>query len=630
MLEAQAHRGPDDWGLLVPDALVGAERFARLFEGGRREHLRRYAGGGRPGVVLGARRLSILDLSSHGRMPMGSGDSGRWVAHNGEIYNFRELRDDLGSAGAPFRSGSDTEVILRGYATWGDDVVRRLRGMFAFAIFEAAPRPRLLLARDRLGIKPIYYHRDRERLVFASEVRALRCSGLVPEEPNPEAIARFLQLGSVPSPITTVKDLVSLPPAHCLTVEEGAVPGPRRYWSLADVAAHRPVSGILGRLGDAAERTGALLEESVGLHLASDVPLGVFLSGGIDSSALVAVASRTRETPLTTLSVVFDERAYSEAPYARRVAERYRTDHREITVRSRDFFEAMPRYFRAMDEPTVDGVNTYLVSEQARRAGVTVVLSGTGGDELFLGYEHHRRWASLDRVRRMLGAVPGAPRRALLRFGARAGTAMGRGGLEKLEYLERSSVAAVYMAVRGLFGPRRVQDLLGISRGELEAYGSPLPDTERPAAAEALQFFEFAHYLQNQLLKDIDVMSMAHSVETRVPFLDHRLVEHVLGLPVEARLAGGAHKPLLIRALGDALPREVWDRPKMGFTFPLGPWLRQRADELRAVCLEGTLLERKAVEAVWDEFVGGRLHWSRAWALVVLARFAAGRKMRAA
>ena len=208
---------------------------------------------------------------------------------------------------------------------------------------------------------------------------------------------------------------------------------------------------------------------------------------------------------------------------------------------------------------------------------------------------------------------------------------MGRRGLERLEYLERPSVAGLYLAVRGLFapeaGPGPARDQSGGARGVRVPASR---DAERPAAAEALQFFEFAHYLQNQLLKDIDVMSMAHSVETRVPFLDHRLVEHVLGLPVEARLAGGAHKPLLIRALGDALPRDVWDRPKMGFTFPLGAWLRQRADELRAECLERTLLERKAVEAVWDGFADGRLHWSRAWALVVLARFAAVRKTRAA
>ena len=266
MLQAQTHRGPDDWGLLVPDALIGADGFARRLETGRQEHLQTYAGGGRPGVVLGARRLSILDLSPHGRMPMGSADSERWVAHNGEIYNFRELRDDLGGTGASFRSRSDTEVILRGHETWGDDVVRRLRGMFAFAIFEAAPRPRLAArprsTRDQADLLP-----PRLATVWSSRPRCglLLSSGLVPEEPNPEAIVRFLQLGSVPSPITTVKDIVSLPPAHCLTVEGGDVADPRRYWSLADVAGRRSASGDPERIGDAGERTGALLEESVAL-----------------------------------------------------------------------------------------------------------------------------------------------------------------------------------------------------------------------------------------------------------------------------------------------------------------------------------------------------------------------------
>jgi asparagine synthase (glutamine-hydrolysing) len=633
MLDAQAHRGPDDWGLLVPDALAGSAYFEGLAAALPRAHVRVYAAGGGPGAVLGCRRLSILDLSSDGRMPMGHEDGRLWVTHNGEIYNYRELRDELVRAGRSFRSATDTEAILAGYAAWGDEVLPRLRGMFAFAVFEVSPRPRLFLARDRFGIKPLYYYRDRERLVFASEVRALLASGLVPEEPDPEALIRFLRWGSVPAPLTTVKDVLALPAGHCLRIEAGDLTL-RRYWDLADVTRRRAASAAPVDRDEAAAATRALLEESVRLHLVSDVPRGVFLSGGIDSSALVALAARRPDARLATLSVVFDEPGYSEAAYARLVAGRYGTDHREIPVRARDFFDALPRYFRAMDEPTIDGVNTYLISAAARQAGLTVVLSGTGGDEVFLGYGHHRRGESLSRAQRLLAACPLRPRRALLGLAAAAGAAMGRSGADRLAYLDRPSHAAVYLAVRGLFGPRQIQGLLGIGEAELASYGLLLDEAGGPGGRTlpaAIERFEFAHYLQNQLLRDTDVMSMAHSVETRVPYLDHRLVEYALALPISSRLAGGGAKPLLVRALGDALPRAVSSRPKMGFTFPFAPWMRQRADELRAVSLERkAALEPKAVEGVWDGFTAGRLHWSRVWALVVLARFDAGRRKGAA
>ena len=632
MLDAQEHRGPDDWGLLVPDSLAGSPDLARLADAPARAHVRTYAADGRPGAVLGSRRLSILDLSPEGRMPMGDADGRLWVTHSGEIYNYRELRGDLGRAGMSFRSATDTEAILGGYAAWGDEVLPRLRGMFAFAVFEAAPRPRLFLARDRFGIKPVYYYRDRERLVFASEVRALLRSALVPEEPDPEALIRFLQWGSVPAPLTTVKDVLALPAGHCLRVDAGGSTL-RRYWDLADAARRRTAAAPSVDRDEAAARTRALLEESVRLHLVSDVPRGVFLSGGIDSSALVALAGGVGDAPLTTLSIVFDEPGHSEAAYARLVALRCGTDHREVPIRARDFFEALPGYFRAMDEPTIDGVNTYLVSAAAKRAGLTVVLSGTGGDEVFLGYGHYRRGRSLSLVRRLLEACPAAPRRAVLRLSAAAGARMGRTGLDRLEYLATPSRVGMYLTVRGLFGPRQVQALVGISQAEMESYGPPLPEAGGAGSQplpEALEGFEFTHYLQNQLLKDTDVMSMAHSVETRVPFLDHRLVEYVLGLPIGSRLAGGAPKPLLVRALGDALPPAVWRRPKMGFTFPFAPWLSERAAELRAVSLERTAaLDPKAVEGVWTGFMAGRLHWSRAWALVVLARFDAGRRTAA-
>ncbi len=628
MTDAQVHRGPDDWGLLVPESVAATPEVRSLARAGRGEHVRTYPDSGAgPSAVLGARRLSILDLSERGRMPMGSADGRLWIAHNGEIYDYRELRAELG--GDSFHSDTDTEVILRGYAAWGEEVVPRLRGMFAFALFEAAPRPRLLLARDRLGVKPLYWSRDRERFVFASEVGALLRSGIVPDETNTEAFVRFLQLGSIPAPQTTVREVTALGAGQLLVVgSEGATA--RRYWDLSAHRAHPCESAVAGKAAVANAR--ALLEESTQLHLLSDVPLGIFLSGGMDSAGLVALSSQARKAPVTTLSVTFDEPAYDEGRYARLVADRYRTDHHELVVRGPEFFARLRGVLGAMDEPTVDGVNTYFVAEAAKRIGLKVVLSGAGGDELFLGYGHFRRAATFERIRMVLGSLPRTARRSVIRSVVAGGTAAGRDGLEKLEYLVEPSPESFYLAARGLFGPRQIQELVGIGSAELDALGpafTPLAGASR-GVLDAFERLEFAHYLQNQLLKDTDVMSMAHSLEVRVPYLDHRLVECVAALPAGIKLGRDRPKALLLDALGEALPRAVWDRPKMGFTLPFDPWMRQRAGELEAQTLESKKFERRAVETIWRKFRAGRVHWSRPWALLVLAAFDAARRQRAA
>jgi asparagine synthase (glutamine-hydrolysing) len=630
MMDAQFHRGPDDWGILVPNSLATNLALPSVLRGGDR--LRTYPDLGLgPGVILGTRRLSILDLSEQGRMPMGRADARFWITYNGEIYNYRELRTELEGLGEPFRSATDTEAILRGYAVWGESVVERLRGMFAFALFEATPRPRLLLARDHFGIKPLYYHQDRERLIFASEVRALLRSGMVPDEAEPEALIRFLQLGSVPVPRTTIRNVAVLPAGYYLAMDAQRA-ALRRYWDLSTYWWRRSDPAPAVSPDEAAATTRALLEESTRLQLVSDVPLGVFLSGGVDSSGLVALASQFRGAPVTTVSITFEEPAYSEAPYARLVAERHGTAHRAVVLRARDLFDAMPRIFTAMDEPTVDGVNSYFVSEAAKRAGLTVVLSGTGGDELFFGYGHFRRSAALDRLCRLLGAVPVQARRGLIRAVLLGGVALGRPGLDRLHYMEQPSLDNAYLLVRGLFNPRQIRDLLGIGEAEFEAWGPAWPPVDKEETGGMLGTFarlEFTHYLQNQLLKDADVMSMAHSVETRVPYLDHRLVEYVMGLSPALKLEGDQPKPLLLKALGDSLPREVWDRPKMGFTLPFELWMRQHADELESASASTKWLQRSAIGAIWREYKAGRVHWSRPWALVVLAAFDASRKTMA-
>jgi asparagine synthase (glutamine-hydrolysing) len=628
MLDAQIHRGPDDWGLLIPDSAMATRDVRAFLAGFDAAHVRTYAAVAEaPAVVLGSRRLAIIDRSSRGRMPMGTADGRGWIVYNGETYNYRELRAELEGAGR-FASDSDTEVILRSLDVWGPAALPRLRGMFSLAHFEPGPPPRLLLARDRFGIKPLYWYRDRTRMLFASEVAAVLQSGLVPDEASPEALARFLEWGSVPAPLTTIKDVRALPPAHLLRVDTSGVQL-ERYWDLgAAVEAARHGA----RAAPAGQATRGLLEETVRLHLVSDVPLGVFLSGGIDSAGLAALAAEARTSPLTTLSVGFDEAALSETRYARLMAARIGADHHEVLLRSPEVFAAMPRFFGAMDQPTVDGLNTWCIARAAREAGLTVVLSGLGGDEVFWGYRHLRRTAGLEAARLAMAALPRAGRRAASWLATGLAAASGRPGLDRWGALETPTAQGVYRLVRGLYPPEAARTILGL--GAADAATRPDPPAEGFGGArdlrEALTRLEFSHYLGDQLLRDADVMSMAHSIEVRVPYLDHRLVEHVLALPAALKLARARPKPLLLNALGDRLPREVWDRPKMGFTFPMARWMRERAADLERLCLEDKRLERPAVEAVWRSFAAGRCHWSRPWALVVLSRSVYDRRERLA
>jgi asparagine synthase (glutamine-hydrolysing) len=627
MMDAQVHRGPDDWGLLVPDAILGTIPADVLQRARDRDQFRAYPYSGRgPGVVLGVRRLSILDRASRARTPMGTRDGRLWIAHNGEAYNYRELRDALADTGA-YRSEGDSEVLLRGWHTWGDGVLDRVRGMFALAMFEAGPSARLHLVRDRFGIKPLYYHPTEERVVFASEVRALLESGMVPERIDLAVVARFLQMGSVPSLESTVKDVRAVPAGHVVSVGlEGLATRP--YWELS---AHLDGAMSDQSAAGAVASTRALLESATALHLASDVPLGLFLSGGVDSAALAALVARTRPEPLVTLSVGFDEPGYSETRYARLIAERCGTDHREVHLGSTDVFPELPSVFAAMDEPTVDGVNTYFVARAARAVGLTVALSGIGGDEVFLGYRHLRAARALEVPRAVLDALPAWARRASVTALRGAGVLSRRKGISKLAYLEEPSAEGAYRVFRALFTPAEVRELLGMGRAELdlEEAGHLAPRAAR-SLTQQFTALEFRGYLQSQLLRDADVMGMAHSVEIRVPYLDHRLVEHVLGLPLACKIAPRESKPLLTRALGDDLPREVWDRPKMGFTFPFDSWMRRRAEELTAISLDQTPLAPGPVRDVWRAFEAGRIHWSRPWALLVIAQVLAARRRAAA
>jgi asparagine synthase (glutamine-hydrolysing) len=597
MSRALTHRGPDDAGVYL-------------------------SGDGRVGLVN--RRLAIVDLSPAGHMPMGSEDAGVWLTYNGEVYNAAALRRDLEAAGHRFRSTGDTEVVLRGYLQWGADVVHRLDGMFALGLYDGRGPRRLLLARDRLGIKPPHYAATGEAFVFASELRALQASGLVARRLSPAGLVGYLLLGSVPCPLTIYDGVQALEPGSTLTLEVGeAAPSPvaRRYWTLPAGVETQPGAG------DPVERVRGLLGDAVASHLVSDVPLGAFLSGGLDSSAVVALMRAATAGPIRTCSMVFEEARYSEAPYARAMAEAVSAEHHERVVTAGEVAAELDRIAWAMDQPTIDGVNSYFVARTAREAGLTVALSGLGGDELFGGYAN--TFAGVPRVLRAVRLARAVPAGAsVTRAGLRHLAGPGRWARVADALTRPASPASAYIACRGLFSPGEARDLLPPDVWEAGSRAlDPVREVARRADAPDGRLFswvsraELLTYTHHQLLRDTDVMSMAHSLEVRVPLLDHRLVEGVLGLPEAARRDGGPAKGLLRRAVADLLPAAVRDRrDKQGFVFPFDAWLR---GPLRRTCREWQagltgLLRPEAVARVQDAYEAGRLHWSRAWALAAL------------
>jgi len=629
MMAVQIHRGPDGEGLIPVGEI--SDELIELLPTTSRVSLAHVSSS----VVLGHRRLAIIDLSDAGRQPLSNEDGTVWLTYNGEVYNYRALREDLVHAGHRFTSHTDSEVVVHGYEEWGiEGLLARLRGMFAFALYDArtdrrkgrAQTTRLILARDRFGIKPLYYSHYDEGLLFASEVRALLATGLISDETDPPALIRFLQLGSVPVPLTTAKCVRALPAGQYLVADHEST-RLCSYWRLSEVLTRASALSVCQPEAVVIDTTRALLDEAVGSHLLSDVPLGAFLSGGVDSSSLVALAARQRPTPLATLSVSFSEAAYDESPYAQRVAAQYHTIHRELLLHSTECFSALPDIMDAMDQPSADGVNTYFVAKAAKQIGLTVALSGIGGDEVFLGYDHLKRTPSWGRVLAMLRQLPRRARHTVLATGARVGVLCGRAGAEKLCYLTTPSDEHLYLFFRGLFTRRQIQDLLGIGEHEVADIAPLFPlesrDTSQPLSV-ALTLLEFHVYLQSQLLRDADCMGMVHGLEIRVPFLDHRLVEYVLGLPLTLKRCRGMNKPLLVRALGEALPRSIWDRPKQGFTFPFAQWLRQHGEEFKVCTKDSQIFAKRAVENVWHAFYAGRLHWSRPWALFVLSHFTRG------
>ncbi|MFN2512408.1 MAG: asparagine synthase (glutamine-hydrolyzing) [Pyrinomonadaceae bacterium] len=664
MNRTMSHRGPDDEGYLSAGPLS-----------------------------LGMRRLSIIDLEG-GHQPIFNEDGSVGAVLNGEIYNFQELRKQLTDRGHSFRTRADSEVVAHAYEEWGPECVDHLRGMFAFAVYDRRTSQeggdgelsgRLFLARDRLGIKPLYYtnfgfegdpaaHSSEFRysnsenqnvFLFASEVRTLLASGIVPRRLSRAALESYLLFGSVSEPMTLIEGVLSLPPGHRMTIPLGSqtiAATPESYWNMAErghgdwgtrghgeAGTSRHGDGEKGRHGhaeniasnghaskfdlvSAAHHVRELLEESVRQHLVADVPVGVFLSSGIDSTSIAALASR--EIPaLHTFTVAFPETEFSEASIARRTAEKFGTTHQELMLGGDDLLARVGEAVGTLDQPSMDGINTYFVSWGARQAGLKVALSGLGGDEVFGGYSTFRRTPQYQKIAALGSGVPKGWRSAMATAFAGAGGASVRGdATRKLAALwdDAGSLPHPYFFGRALFTPTQVTELMKGDRTghqDLPWWNWLAKNVEQANGRDAftaVSWMETRSYLVSTLLRDTDSMSMAHSLEVRVPFLDHLLVEFVTDLPEKLKRPYGTPKGLLVAALRDLLPPEVVHQPKRGFTFPWAKWLQ---GPLKQVVEKGLaelspdlqrILNREKTDKVWKSYLNGHTSWSRPWSLYVL------------
>jgi asparagine synthase (glutamine-hydrolysing) len=614
MMAAIVHRGPDAEGILIA-----------------------------PPVIAGSRRLSIIDLPG-GNQPVWNETETVAVVYNGEIYNFRELRKELEAAGHTFRTNSDTEVIVHALETWGEKCVVRLDGMFTFAIVEMPQGPsgqatRVFIARDRMGIKPLYYAIVEGALFFASEVRALLASGAVTARLSADALSSYLLFGSVSEPVTLVEGVFSLPPGHYLDVQagEGAVRVvfPRPYWNGVGDRARETKLGAAAisaaTSATPAAHVRALLEEAVASHLIADVPVGVFLSSGLDSTAIAAIASRAQRG-IHTFTVAFPDVEFSEAEKARRTAERLGTEHSEYTLSGDEMLARLDEAVASFDQPSMDGINTYFVSWAARQAGLKVALSGLGSDELFGGYTSFQATSKIRRLASAADWMPKLVRQVVTSSGAAKLSGSSSDAVRKASaaWLDPSALPHPYYFTRSLFTPQVVAGWLhqDASDWTATAWGKWLGEAADEARSmdefTGVSWLEVRSYLVNTLLRDTDAMSMHHSLEVRVPFLDSSLVEYLLSLPESQKRNPAQPKALLIAALRELLPQELTAQRKRTFTFPWENWMRGALRERIAAGLGDwspalePLLSGENARRVWDDFLASRTTWSRPWSLYVL------------
>lgn len=595
MNAAMAHRGPDNDGIFVDGT-----------------------------VAFGHRRLSIIDLSAAGNQPM-SGCQGRYqIVYNGEFYNYKEVKNKLLAIENPypFQFGSDTEVILAAYHAWGVNCLQHINGMFAFAIYDAVKKE-VFIARDRMGIKPLYYCQTENHLILSSEIRSMLASDLIPRKLNKSALIDYLRYQTVHAPETIIEGIKMLMPGNYCILNTAIKPRieEKKYWSIQEISKLTTKDYSYKQV---CEKVYELLYNSVQRRLIADVPFGAFLSGGIDSSAIVGLMSKAASQTVKTFSVTFDENEFSEARYARLIAEKFKTNHHEIKLTSDYFMQELPAALKAMDHPSGDGPNTFVVSKVTKNAGITMALSGLGGDELFAGYPIFTRSQMLQKFEG-LAMVPASLRKipaAIFKL-IRPGSASDK--LAELLSLNKLKFENTYPLSRQIIADSQLKKLTGFAQLEPNSVAHIIDEHElyKFETLTKVSIAEICSYMQNVLLRDTDQMSMASALEVRVPFLDYTLVEYVLSLP-DAYKNPTSPKKLLIDSLGDLLPHEIVNRPKMGFTLPWKHWMKH---EMREFCEQkiNSLSNRSfivsaEINALWNAFLADnpQATWSRIWYLIVL------------
>jgi len=620
MTAAMRHRGPDEEGFLAGETRA-------------------------PGLALGMRRLSIIDLPG-GHQPAWNETRDVAVIFNGELYNYRDLRERLALCGHRFGTQSDTEILVHAWEEWGEDCLTELRGMFAFALLDLRERyataPILLLARDPLGIKPLYYTQTPEGFAFASEVRALLASGVVPKKLSQDAVTSYLLFGSVSEPVTLLEGVFSLPPGHRMLLhvpERRRVPRSRPWWDPGMTPAAREPRKPRN-LAEAAKQLRPLLENAVRAHLIADVPVGLFLSSGLDSGAITALAAKARGG-IESFTLTFPGTPFDEAELARATADRFKTKHREVPVSGESIVARLDEAVAALDQPTMDGINTYFISWAARQVGLKVALSGLGGDELFAGYP---TFADTPRLRRVIkGAwfVPSVLRRItgplVAGLAGRPGSP-DAGRKAAAAWIYPDALPHAYFFARTLFPPGQLERIIEarFRPSTISADGVTLDPTwlgwlERTSdearklePVAGVSWLELRTYMVSTLLRDTDSVSMAQSLEVRVPLLDTPLMEFVGSLPDTARWRPGAQKALLVEAVGDLLPQEIVGQRKRTFTLPWEEWLRGPLRERMEASFAdpaptlGAYLRPGGMRMVWTDFLAGKTTWSRPWSLYVL------------
>lgn len=567
MCDVQEHGGPDDSGLYRSE---------------------------KDNLVLGHRRLSLLDLSKAGHQPMQYEDR-YWITYNGELYNFSALKETLRQFGHQFHTHTDTEVILAAYSRWGVHSFTMLKGMFAFAIWDSLEKE-LILVRDAAGIKPIYYTREKNGIAFASEIRALNIIPSFREE-NEKWVVYLMAYGHVPEPVTTLKNVYPLPKGYFLKYSLA-----RRSFLLQSFK-HFSYYPKISNEKDAIFSIKRDLSNAVKRHLIADAPIGIFLSGGVDSGILSLLANKHSKS-INTLSLYFEEAEYSEKKFQDILINNLGCKNHQYLLKESEFHNCFPDILNAMDMPCSDGINTWFISKCAKEQGLKAVLSGIGGDELFGGYPSFGRI----QIASLLHNLPAFSINALRKSSHKQ--------LNRLSYLSMNGIKGIYLFLRGHFTPIEIAKQLDTSEKEIWNILNDIPvfqDLPNLPLKEQASWMEWNIYMQNQLLRDADVMGMANGIEIRVPFLDEDFIRLALSIDPALKYRDNKQKPLLIDAYKTELPEAIWNRPKMGFSFPFASWLRKST-------YVKELMERgdKSSFSNYNLFMKGQLHWSQIMSLIII------------